>query len=93
MIYLGSRYAESEVTYVLNSRTNVPVATVLRQIEFPEEDLQYGRVYKWRDGDRLDDVAQRLLGDSSEWWRILDANPDVTNPLGIKPGTSLRVPE
>ena len=93
MIYLSSRYADSEVTYILNPRTRTSTASVLRDIPALTTDVSYRKTYLWRDGDRLDDVAQRVLGDASEWWRILDANPDVLNPLAIKPGTFLVVPE
>lgn len=93
MIYLSSRYADSEVTYILNSRTSTSTASVLRSAPSLNENYSYGRVYRWRDGDRLDELAQRILGDSSEWWRILDVNPEITNPLAILPGTSLRLPE
>lgn len=93
MIYLSSRYADSEVTYILNSRTNTSVATVLRDTPQQDAEQSYRRVYIWREGDRLDSVSYRLLGASGDWWRILDANPEVINPLTIKPGTSLRVPE
>lgn len=93
MIYLSSRYADSEVTYILNSRTGTPTASVLRTIPDAAVEYSYGRLYRWRDGDRLDDLAQRILGDSSQWWRILDVNPEITNPLAILPGTSLRLPE
>lgn len=93
MIYLSSRYADSDVTYILNPRNSVSTASVLRDAPALDPEQSYRRVYLWRDGDRLDDVAQRVLGDSSEWWRILDANPDVLNPLAIRPGTFLVVPE
>jgi len=92
MIYLSSRYADSDVTYILDSRTGISQATVIRGA--PELDLatQYGRVYYWRDGDRLEWVAYKFYGNSLEWWRIMDANPEILNPTQIKPGTSLRIP-
>jgi hypothetical protein len=44
------------------------------------------------DGDRIDVLANRYLGDSEQWWRIADANPvldqrDLTSP----PGRTLRI--
>lgn len=93
MIYLSSRYADSDVTFILDSRTGIAQATVIR--ETPEQDLaeQYGRSYFWRDGDRLDFLAYRFYGSSLDWWRILDANPEVLNPSQIAPGTLLRIPQ
>ena len=93
MIYLSSRYADSDVTFILDSRTGIAQATVIR--DTPEQDLdeQYGRSYYWRDGDRLDRLAYRFYGSSLEWWRILDANPEVLNPSQIAPGTALRIPQ
>lgn len=44
-------------------------------------------------GDRLDLIAARTLGDSLHFWRICDAN-DVMDPLELtaEPGKILRVP-
>lgn len=44
-------------------------------------------------GDRLDQIAARTLGDAEAFWRIADAN-DAMNPqdLTVEPGRSLRVP-
>jgi nucleoid-associated protein YgaU len=93
VIYLNSRYADSEVTYILNSRTGSPTAAVLRAAsELPDND-PYRPVYIWREGDRLDEVAYRTLGAAADWWRIIDANRDIINPLDIRPGTTLRIPE
>jgi hypothetical protein len=46
-----------------------------------------------RQGERLDLVAQRTLGDPLEFWRICDAN-DALNPFDlVEPeGQTLRVP-
>lgn len=44
-------------------------------------------------GDRLDLIAARTLGDPLQFWRICDAN-DAMDPdeLTSQPGTPLRVP-
>lgn len=44
-------------------------------------------------GDRLDLIAARTLGDPEQFWRICDAN-DVMDPLEltVEPGTIIRVP-
>ncbi len=44
------------------------------------------------DGDRLDLIAARTLGDPEQFWRVCDAN-DAMNPADLEtPGRSLRVP-
>jgi hypothetical protein len=44
-------------------------------------------------GDRLDLVAARTIGDPAQFWRICDAN-NATDPLELmaQPGSKLRVP-
>lgn len=45
------------------------------------------------EGDRLDQIAARTLGDPEQFWRVCDAN-DAMNPreLTAEPGRSLAVP-
>ena len=44
-------------------------------------------------GDRLDLIAARTLGDPEQFWRVCDAN-DAMNPseLTAEPGRTVRVP-
>ena len=46
-----------------------------------------------REGDRLDLLTYRTLGDATQWWRVADAN-DAMRPadLTAEPGRTLRVP-
>ncbi len=46
-----------------------------------------------RQGDRLDLIAARALGDPARYWRLCDAN-DAMNPddLTATPGATLTVP-
>jgi nucleoid-associated protein YgaU len=91
MILVNSRYEDGEVEYVLNPRTNETVATVFRAA-LEDEEVPRDRLWYWRDGDRLDALSEQFYGDSAQWYRILDANPDIINPLSITPGTALRIP-
>jgi nucleoid-associated protein YgaU len=93
MIYLDSRYADSDVSYILDARSGIAQATVLRQNPEVDEPAQYGRVYFWKEGDRLDRVSYSFYGSALEWWRIIDANPEILNPSRIAPGTSVRIPQ
>ena len=45
------------------------------------------------DGERLDQIAARTLGDPEQYWRICDAC-DAMNPVSlvVRPGRVLRVP-
>lgn len=88
MIYLGSRYEDSEVTYVRDPKSRETRPTALRA---------YGArsaagVHRWRAGDRLDILAFQVYGDAAEWWKIMDANPGILDPNTIRPGTVLRLP-
>jgi hypothetical protein len=44
-------------------------------------------------GDRLDNITARTLGDAEAFWRVADAN-NAMNPddLTAEPGKSIRVP-
>ncbi len=44
-------------------------------------------------GDRLDLITARTLGDAQQFWRVCDAN-NAVNPLDLvaEPGRTLRVP-
>jgi len=87
MIYIDSRYATGNVISV---DTNVgPSIAVLR--EFPDDVSRY-YTYVWREKDRIDLVANTLLGSPSLWWRIMDFNPEVISPFSIPVGTPLRIP-
>jgi hypothetical protein len=89
MIYLDSRYADGVITKAYNSVKKTFELTVYRV--YPE-DVSEVYYYEWIEGDRIDAVAAKLLGDSEYWWRIMDFNPELLNPSWILPGTMLRIP-
>ncbi|GAB3417850.1 LysM peptidoglycan-binding domain-containing protein [Flindersiella endophytica] len=44
------------------------------------------------EGDRLDLIANRFLGDPGAWWQVADANPSLDpRELTQTPGTKLRI--
>lgn len=88
MIYLGSRYETSDVTYVPDSVSSETRPTVLRR----HTPLSSTRTYVWRSGDRLDILSDKLMGSPALWWMIMDANPGIIEPNSIRPGTVLRIP-
>jgi hypothetical protein len=45
-----------------------------------------------REGDRLDLLARAVVGDSTGWWRIADAN-DADDPIELEtPGRGVVLP-
>lgn len=89
MISLQSRYAEADIVFVLDPKTQTTRATAFRPT--PEEATTY-RVHRWADGDRWDFLAQEYLDSSTEWWRILDANPQIIDPTSMVPGMTVYIP-
>ncbi len=49
------------------------------------------RFHTVTEGERLDIIAHRYLGDAKLWWIICDYN-DLFFPLDLEPGTVLRIP-
>jgi hypothetical protein len=45
-----------------------------------------------RPGDRLDLLARAMLGDTTQWWRIADANPVADATLLEEPGRTIDLP-
>ena len=48
--------------------------------------------YRWREGDRMDSLAFKLLGLSTLYWQIMDLNPTIMDATAIAPGTLITVP-
>lgn len=89
MITSDSRYANSTVFLAYNAKNQQYDVTAMRV--FPQLSTEFFW-YTWRSSDRIDQLAQDLLGDGNSWWKIMDINPDVLNPFNIAPGTQIRVP-
>lgn len=89
MIFFDSRYIDSEIRRAQDSRNGKIRFAVYR--EWPNVNTQFF-YYEWVEGDRIDAVAERFYGSAVFWWRVLDANPDILNPITIAPGTVLRIP-
>jgi hypothetical protein len=82
----------------------IPVATIVgpdgREIAYvrrrflpPADDLPMLAEVEVQQGDRIDLVAHRTLGDPLAFWRVYDANP-VADPreLTEQAGRRLRIP-
>ena len=48
--------------------------------------------HRVRQGDAIDLIARRRLGDEQLWWRVLDVNP-LRYPLDLTPGEQVRLPD
>ena len=89
MIYIGSRYQDVPVVYLLDGRTGTTHATILRAT--PTTNVSFLST-RWRAGIRLDRLASNLYGAESEWWRVMDVNDDILNPMSLAPGMTVRIP-
>lgn len=89
MIYSDSRYATGTVVKALDARTGQVKRAVYRK--YPNIVSNF-YTYVWVEGDRIDMVANILLGSPSFWWKIMDINPELSDPFDIIPGTTIRIP-
>lgn len=90
MIYEDSRYETATVDLIQGIdgvvRLTIEPGSVQRSSPF-----QYSR-YTVVEGDRIDIIASKLLGDPELWWMIADVNPQRSFYDQIPPGTVLRIP-
>lgn len=83
MLYTLSRY-----TYGENSSVDGRLTAVKKQ-SF-SVNVQ---TYVVSPGDTFENIAARLYGDSSQYWRIADINPQIKFPLDLEVGTVIRIPQ
>ena len=84
-------YGTATETFTLANGT--PVMYLARRI-IPQPDIYTSlRNYIVVDGDRLDNLAAKFLGDPTLYWMICDAN-GTTNPdeLTSQPGSTILIP-
>jgi nucleoid-associated protein YgaU len=89
VIYSDSRYADGSIVKLYDVRRADYEVTVLRN--FPEQSGGF-RYYTWVEGDRIELIAHRTLGNANNWSRIMDFNPEVIDAFSIPVGTVLRIP-
>lgn len=89
MIHIGSRYQNSPVVYMLDGRTGGTRPTVLRD----NTDIEGTSTVSafWADSSRLDTVGSSLFDEPEQWWRVMDLNPEILDPLSLTAGTLLRI--
>lgn len=89
MIYSDSRYSTGVILKAQDARSGEYVTAVYRDWPVIKTPFYY---YTWVQGDRIDQIANLLLGSSAFWWRIMDINPEYLDPFTIPVGATIRVP-
>lgn len=93
MISPSSRYARTEEATWTPAEGDDPVRYLRRRFLPQGESLPVLTRVTVTDGDRLDLIAARVLGDPETFWRICDAQNGMNPPdLTAVPGRRLRVP-
>jgi hypothetical protein len=84
-------YALPTATYLNAAGQSIPYKT--RRFLPQGERMPLLAEITVRDGDRMDLIAYRTLGDPLQFWRVCDAN-DALDPfeLTAEPGGMLRIP-
>lgn len=88
----NSRYYTSSVEQI-TLPDGTQVAYLYRRIVPPASAYPSTVTYTVADGDRIDNLAQRFLGDPALYWMICDAN-SVSDPdaLTSQTGRSIQIP-
>lgn len=67
----------------LNSRSELAPRKILDASAYIAAGMTWE--YRVTQGERIDQIAYRVLGDSRLWWLIADLNPGI-DPLELQPG-------
>ena len=90
MIFEGSRYENADVEPVAGP-DRVVRQTIVTPHELPVQAFQFS-YYTVKEGDRIDILADRFLGDPELWWVLADYNPQWQFFDNLPANTILRVP-
>lgn len=93
-IFKGSRYYDVQAAQVeyLSLNENEAAYEVV-WYEFPGSSLATFIFHVYVEGERLDEIAYKYYERPGSWWRIMEVNPHITDPLSIPAGTVLRIPK
>lgn len=84
MIISGSRYKKS-----VDTKDGVAVNIALKDTKYvAERTVTITAKY----GDSFENIAARVLGDSTQYWKIAGLNPFVRFPDAIPAGTIIVIP-
>jgi phage tail protein X len=88
-IDITSRYQRNETALVADRNGKLQLAVMPRR---PAEQTLRVSDYRWRAGDRVDDVASRYYGSESSWWMYAEANMQILDWTQVPPGQQIMVP-
>lgn len=86
MLFQGTRFTHTQA-YIRDG--SALVLDIRRQATFDLTDATY---YTFVERDTLDGIAYEQYGNAKLWWAILDANPQFSSEIEIKPGDLLTIP-
>lgn len=85
-----SRYYEGKLAQIYNENTKQYDIAVFKS---EAEEISASFInYTWKYGDSLAVLSYKYLGIAEYWWKIMEINPEITDPFSIEPGTVIRVP-
>jgi hypothetical protein len=88
-IDITSRYQRNHTALVPDRNGNLQLAVVHRA---PVDQTLRVADYRWRDSERVDDVAARYYGSESSWWMYAEANPQILDWTQVPTGQQIMVP-
>lgn len=85
-----SRY--EDLPLIVYNRDNAGIQYRSRRFLPHGEDIRGVMNVEVRDGERMDLLANRTVGEPTLWWRLADAN-EVMDPFDLEePGRSVSIP-
>jgi nucleoid-associated protein YgaU len=90
VVFKGSRYTNTDVIAPQRADGKSPRVLARRQIPPAPGVVEHVAT----DGERLDLLATRFYNESTKYWLILDANPEVLNPFELLlAGRTVQIPQ
>jgi phage tail protein X len=90
-VYLGSRYETGAVGERVHSDGTLSISLFRGPLKTTTGVRYYP--YQVTDGDRYDLIAYHAYQDSSKWWYVADANPELLSPDPLPAGSVIRIPD
>lgn len=86
----SSRYGKSATLTYVDARGNA-VSYLSRRFLPPSTRFAQLQLYNVVQSDRLDNLANRFLGDPEQFWKLCDANDGMNPDDLVEVGESLRI--